>query len=64
MKRVFRAPKNKGTFEANFAKRKYPQSKSAKSRARPDFFATQKSQNYAGESSHQCVIPPIRGGRR
>ena len=47
MKRDFRAPKNKGTFEANFAKKKYPQIKNAKSRARPGFFASKKAQNYA-----------------
>jgi len=62
MKRDFRAPKNKGIFEANFANKKYPQSKSAKSRVRPAFFATQKSQNYACESSLQCVIRSIRRG--
>ena len=64
MKRDFRAPKSKGTFEANFAKKKYPQIKNAKSRAGPGFFASKKAQNYAGESSHQCVIPPIRKCRR
>ena len=64
MKRDFRAPKNKGTFEANFAKKKHPQNKAAKKQGRQGIFASKNARNYAGESSHQCVIPPIRKCRR
>ena len=64
MKRDFRAPKNMGIFEANFAKKKYPQSKALKSQARQGFLRSPKRQNYARESSLQCVILPIRRGRR
>ena len=64
MKRDFRAPKNKGTFEANFAKKKYPQNKMSKNQARHGFFQSKNLLNYAGESSLQCVILPIRRGHR
>lgn len=64
MKRDFRAPKNKGTFEANFAKKKYPQNKSSKKLGRKGFFASKNARNYAGESSLHCVIPTNRRGRR
>ena len=64
MKRDFRAPKNKCTFEANLAKKKYPQNKTSKNQARQGFLLAKNSQNYAGESSLQCVILPIRLGRR
>ena len=64
MKRDFRAPKNMGIFEANFAKKKYPQSKASKSQARQGFLRPKKRQNYARESSLQCVILPIRRGGR
>ena len=64
MKRDFRVPKNKGTFEAKNAKKKYPHNKAPKNQARQGFLTIKKSQNYAGESSLQCVILPIRRGRR
>lgn len=64
MKRDFRAPKNKGTFEANFAKKKYPQIKNSKNQVRQGIFLSKKSRNYAGESSLHCVIPTVRRGRR
>ncbi len=64
MKRDFRSPKNKGTFEANFAKKKYPQNISSKKQVRPGIFSSKNNRNYAGESSLHCVIPTIRRGRR
>ena len=64
MKRDFRAPKNKGTFEANFAKKKYPQNKAAKKQGRQGIFASKNARNYAGESSPHCVIPTTHRGCR
>ena len=45
MKRDFRAPKNKGTFEANFAKKKYPQNRKQKIQACQGIFEPKRKQN-------------------
>ena len=60
MKRDFRAPKNKGTFEANFAKKKYPQNKMSKNQARQGFLMGKKVKKRARESSLHGAISPIR----
>ena len=62
MKRDFRAPKNMGIFEANFAKKKYPQSKASKSQARQGFFGGKKVKKRARESSLHGAVSPIRRG--
>ncbi len=64
MKRDFRAPKNKGIFEAKMSAKKYPCLKVAKSQVRQGFLRHKNGQNYAGESSLRRVIPSIRRGRK
>ena len=64
MKRDFRAPKNMGIFEANFAKKKYPQSKASKSQARQGFLRQKNTKNCVRESSLHNAIPSIRRGRQ
>lgn len=64
MKRDFRAPKNKGTFEAKIAKKKYPQSKKQKNQASQGICGTKTIANCVRESSLHNAIPSIRRGRR
>ena len=64
MKRDFRAPKNKGTFEANFAKKKYPQNRKQKIQAYQGIFEPKRKQNCVRESSLHNAIPTIRRGGR
>ena len=62
MKRDFRAPKNKGTFEANFAKKKYPQNRKQKNQARQGVLKPKSKRNCVRESSLHNAIPTIRRG--
>lgn len=57
MKREFRAPKNKGKFEADFAKKKYPQVKRPKMQATKGNFGCSETSKFARESSPYGAIP-------
>ena len=65
MKRDFRTPKNMGIFEANFAKKKYPQSKASKSQVRQGFLKQKNTRNCVRESSlHGAVRKFAHNGEK